>query len=89
MQVKEMESADQLSNLKNQSIRQTTAPLDGMWLCGFVPMANHFGFYEDNELVGFCCVNQEGYLLQFFVNQQCQSLSSKMFEPQRRAAGRL
>jgi len=61
-------------------MRQTTAPLDGMWLCGYVPMASHFGFFEGDELVGFFCLNEERYLLQFFVNEKFQSRSSQLFE---------
>jgi RimJ/RimL family protein N-acetyltransferase len=80
MQVKKIESTDVLSELKKRYMQQTTAPLDGMWLTGFVPMANHFGFYEDNQLVGFCCANDEGYLLQFFVNRNYQNQSSQLFE---------
>lgn len=38
MQVKKMESTDDLTKLKKQYMQQTTAPLDGMWLCGFVPI---------------------------------------------------
>ena len=75
-----MESTDNLAKLKKQYMRQTTAPLDGMWLCGFVPMATHFGLFEDNQLAGFFCVNDEGYLLQFFVNHDLQSQSSQLFE---------
>jgi len=80
MQVKKMESTDGLTELKKLYMKQTTAPLDGMWLCGFVPMASHFGFYEDDEPVGFFCVNDEGYLLQFFMNQENRSQSSQLFE---------
>ncbi len=80
IQVKKMGSTDPLIHLKKQYMLQTTAPLDGMWLCGFVPMASHFSFYDDNELVGFFCVNDEGYLLQFFVNQNYQNQSSQLFE---------
>jgi predicted acetyltransferase len=80
MQATKMESTDRLAKLKKQYMKHTTAPLDGMWLCGFVPMASHFGFCEDNELVGFFCVNDEGYLLQFFMNQKYHSQSSQLFE---------
>lgn len=80
IQVKRLESIDQLTELKKQFILQATAPLDGMWLCGFVPMASHFGIYDENALVGFFCVNDEGYLLQFFVNQNYKNQSSQLFE---------
>ena len=65
-----IEELNELSTLKAEYINQATAPLDGMWLCGFVPMATHFGFYNNEELIGFCCVNSDGYLLQFYVNQR-------------------
>ncbi|MCZ8489014.1 hypothetical protein O9992_23320 [Vibrio lentus] len=33
---------------------------------------DHFGFYENGKLVGYCVLNGEGYLLQFFlaINRQ-------------------
>ena len=80
IQIIAVESIGQLSELKQQYIGQTTAPLDGMWLCGFVPMASHFGFYENEKLVGFCCINDEGYLLQFCLCQQNQGQSSHLFD---------
>ena len=67
IQTKKVELLVHLSDLKQQYIDQTTAPLDGMWLTGFVPMASHFGFYENQELVGYYCINNDGYLLQFYL----------------------
>lgn len=80
IQIKKLESAEQLKKLKQQYINLTTAPLDGMWLCGFVMMANHFGFYEKDELVGFCCINDDGYLLQFYLRYENRDQTSLLFE---------
>ncbi len=80
MQVTKIESTDGLTELKKQYMQRTTAPLDGMWLCGFVPLASHFGFLEDDELVGSFCVNDEGYMRQFFMHQKYQSQASQLFE---------
>ena len=74
--IKELESTKPLGELKELLVGQATAPLDGMWLCGFVPLATHYGFYDEEELVGFCCVNDEGYLLQFFLTPRHQDRSS-------------
>ncbi len=74
-----IEVIEQLTELKQQYIDQTTAPLDGMWLCGFVPMASHFGFYDKKQLVGYCCVNDEGYLLQFYLRPDVQDQASQLF----------
>ena len=78
--IKKNESIEQLAELKQQYIDQTTAPLDGMWLTGFVPMATHFGFYENEKLVGFCCINDEGYLLQFYLCPDKQDQAPLLFD---------
>jgi GNAT superfamily N-acetyltransferase len=66
MRIEPIESLEPLGELKRQYVHRATAALDGMWLCGFVPMATHYGFYDGDTLSGFCCVNEDGYLLQFF-----------------------
>jgi len=65
--IKKVESLSQLNHFKKAYFQSSTSPLDGMWHFGFVPMATHFGFYIDNTLIGFCCINDDGYLLQFYV----------------------
>lgn len=77
IQIIEIESIDELNDLKMRYIEETTGPLDGMWLCGFVPMASHYGFYNEEELVGYCCVNDEGYLLQFYLSQRNRNQSTR------------
>lgn len=79
IRVKELNSQETVEGLRAEYIKLATAPLDGMWLCGFVPMASHFGCYDGDELVGYYCVNDEGYLLQFFMNENCRSQSSEVF----------
>lgn len=80
MHIERMESTESLSAMKESYVAQAVAPLDGMWLDGFVPMARHFGIRVDEELVGYFCINEEGYLLQFYLDHRCQSLSTEMFE---------
>lgn len=78
LEIKKNTVTEQLSDLKQQYMELTTAPLDGMWLCGFVPMAKHFGFYEGDTLVGFCCINEEGYLLQFYLCSEFETQASPL-----------
>ncbi|PMN90786.1 GNAT family N-acetyltransferase [Enterovibrio norvegicus] len=68
LNIKKLDTLDTISELKTHYFSQATSPLDGMWHFGFVPMSAHFGFYENEDLVGFCCVNGEGYLLQFYLS---------------------
>ncbi|WP_135454127.1 GNAT family N-acetyltransferase [Vibrio echinoideorum] len=65
--IKKISALSDLNELKTAYFTESTAPLDGMWHFGFVPMSDHYGFYENNSLVGYCAVNGEGYLLQFFL----------------------
>ena len=63
IRIEKIAAIEELAEFKQEYINQATAPLDGMWLCGFVPLAIHFEFYEDKNLIGYCCNNDEGYLL--------------------------
>jgi len=75
-----VETLAELADLKRQYMQQTTAPLDGMWLCGFVPMARHFKLCDGDDLVGFCCVNDDGFLLQFHLTPDHQNHSAELFD---------
>lgn len=79
IQTKIIDSIEHLSELKQQYMDHTTAPLDGMWMAGFVPMAKHFGFFENEKLIGFFCINDDGYLLQFHVSPERQDQASVLF----------
>lgn len=79
LKIKKIESLNELSKLKKSYFKDTTAPLDGMWHFGFVPMAKHFGFYLKGKLIGFCCINDEGYVLQFYVESNKKAFSSELF----------
>lgn len=79
LEIRKLETTNTLSILKAEYFNQTTAPLDGMWHFGFVPMAQHFGFYEGEQLIGFCCLNTDGYLLQFYVSQQAITSADELF----------
>lgn len=75
-----LSSLETINQFKNDYVKQATAPLDGMWLTGFVPMAKHYGIYDEGKLLGYFCVNDEGYLLQFYLDGKCRSRSSELFE---------
>ena len=79
LEIKTIENIDLLSSFKKQYLAQTTAALDGMWLCGFVPMSKHFGFYQDKILIGYCCINDNGFLLQFYISQEYKQFQSEIF----------
>jgi RimJ/RimL family protein N-acetyltransferase len=79
MNINKIESLSELTTLKKAYFDSAIAPLDGMWHFGFVPMAKHFSFYADQSLIGFCCVNDEGYLLQFYIEPSYHAFSQELF----------
>lgn len=77
--IKKVESLDEVASFKKQYFALSTVALDGMWHFGFAPMAEHFGFYESNRLVGYCCINSEGYMLQFYLSPGAQIAPMELF----------
>ncbi len=43
-------------------------------------MVSYFGFYENEIIVGFCCINDDGYVLQFHVIPERQNQASHLFD---------
>lgn len=79
LSIKKIETQQDLSHLKAQYFASSISALDGMWHFGFVPMAEHFGFYEEEVLTGFCCINDEGYILQFYLAPQSNTSIRELF----------
>jgi RimJ/RimL family protein N-acetyltransferase len=77
--IKKIESLSELTVLKEAYFNCAIVPLDGMWHFGFVPMAKHFGFYVEQSLIGFCCVNEDGYLLEFHIEPNHHKFSQELF----------
>ena len=77
--IKKIELLSELAELKRDYFESSTSALDGMWHFGFVPMSEHYGFYEESVLKGFCCVNSDGYMLQFHLCANTQIDSRDLF----------
>ncbi len=73
-------SLEPLEPLRRRYLQQATAPLDGMWLCGLVPAAAHVGFVLDDVLAGYYCVNDDGFLLQFHVDEALRPQAVDLFD---------
>ncbi|MFA0441795.1 GNAT family N-acetyltransferase [Vibrio sp. 10N.286.49.C2] len=79
LDIKKIDSVAVLKELKAEYFASSTAPLDGMWHFGFVPMSDHFGFYEDDSLVGFCVINSDSYMLQFYLSPTSGVKAEELF----------
>ncbi|MDD1829502.1 GNAT family N-acetyltransferase [Photobacterium sp. ZSDE20] len=79
LDIKKITTLSDLSELKTAYFADSTAPLDGMWHFGFVLISDHYGFYENDKLVGYCVLNGEGYLLQFFLEPTASANIADLF----------
>lgn len=79
LEIKPIQNLQELRALKQAYFAQSTAPLDGMWHFGFVPMSKHYGFYEQKALVGYCCINGEGFMLQFYLASDAKTDAKELF----------
>ena len=55
-----------LAALKHEYLQQCISPLDGMWE-HFVGLADHYAIACDDTVIGYCAVNAEQKLLQFYI----------------------
>lgn len=55
-----------LTGMKQQYLSSVTAPLDGMWEI-FTDMADHYTIRCDAKPAGFCAINAEQKLMQFYL----------------------
>lgn len=79
LEIKKIELLSDLAALKSDYFAASNAPLDGMWHFGFAPMSDHFGFYDDDKIQGFCCVNGDGYILQFYLSPKASINARDLF----------
>ena len=58
-----------LRGLKQKYLQQLVSPLDGMWEC-FGDMADHYAIVCADKTIGYCVINSDQKLLQFYVEAQ-------------------
>ncbi|WLQ12124.1 GNAT family N-acetyltransferase [Hahella aquimaris] len=73
LKITPIENNDSLTPLKIAYLKGCVAPLDGMWLNGFLPFSQHLGLFDGDTLAGYACVNSEGYVLQLFLPSSHQN----------------
>ncbi len=78
--IKSIVHIELLSPLKHQYIESLSGPLDGMWLTGFLPSSAHYGLYDGDQLAGYFCINDQDYLLQFYLDEQHKHLAASVFQ---------
>ncbi len=55
--------------LRTKLYQSLKAPIDAMWELLYIASSKHYLIEEDGETIGFCCINEEGALLQIYLNE--------------------
>ena len=79
LNIKQLDSNAELNAMKLAYLGQTGAPLEGTWLWGFVPQARNFVFYSKTNLVGYYCLNDEGFVSQFYLDPAHHDRATETF----------
>lgn len=61
--------------LRAKLYQNLTAPIDAMWELLYIASSQHFLITNDDETLGYCCINEENSLIQIFLEEE---YSSKM-----------
>ena len=67
------------ASLKSEYLRSLTSPMDGMWESGLIPAEPHYRIELNSQLVGFFVLNEDQYLLQFYLGSDARRLGAQVF----------
>lgn len=67
MEIIKSELTAEVLEMRKQWYKTLVAPLDSMWESLYIAGATVFEIRERAQLIGFCCIDQEQYLLQLFL----------------------
>lgn len=61
---------DEINAMQSAFYQRLTAPIDGMWELLYIASSQHYLIIDDDQqTIGYCCVNREGSLLQIALNE--------------------
>ncbi|WP_242067876.1 hypothetical protein [Cyclobacterium marinum] len=61
-----------IDNLRSQLYKSLKAPIDAMWEQLYIGSSQHY-LIEENETLGYCCINEAGSLTQIFLAKKLSS----------------
>lgn len=71
------DNTETINNLRSQLYLSLTAPVDAMWEQLYIGSAQHYLIEDNNNTLGYCCINEEGSLTQIFLSKDHLILMNK------------
>lgn len=69
------DNTDAIHHLRSKLYQKLSAPIDAMWELLYIGSSQHYFIESNNTVIGYCCINDEGSLLQIFL---LEAYNSKM-----------
>lgn len=67
-----------ISNLRSQLYLKLTAPIDAMWEQLYIYSSQHYLIEKDDRTIGYCCINENGCLIQIFLLDTYNSIMNNI-----------
>jgi len=72
-------TSEDVKSLKVKYLESLLAPIDGMWST-FVEMADHYAVKLGENIIGYCSINSEQKILQFYVEQDHDDIYAQILK---------
>lgn len=66
-------NTETINNLRSKLYERLTAPIDAMWEQLYIASAQHYLIENNNKTYGYCCINDEGCLVQMYLLEEYNS----------------
>ena len=70
MDFKKSDITDTINGLRSKLYQKLTAPIDAMWELLYINSSQHYLIEEGESTLGYCCVNEDGSLLQIYLEKE-------------------
>jgi len=74
------ENTETINTLRAQLYLSLTAPVDAMWEQLYIGSSQHYLIKDNISTLGYCCINETGFLTQIFLNKDHLSLMDKVIK---------
>lgn len=68
-----------INNFRSQLYKSLKAPVDAMWEQLYISSSQHY-LIEENETLGYCCIDEKGCLTQIFLTKNHLTLMDKVIK---------
>ena len=80
IQIREKSDTENWDDIRKSFYNSLTSPFDGMWDELVHDHGQLWGFYEEDQIIGYCSKDQEGNIINFFLLENYNQLKTELFK---------